>query len=107
MSSLSCHVLNTTHGIPAVGITVSVSSFASTNPLAKGETDKDGRCRFESLSLEQGRYTLVFHTENYCTNQFGDCFFPQVEVHFVVQREAHYHVPLLLSPYSYTTYRGS
>ncbi|MDB1124073.1 hydroxyisourate hydrolase [Vibrio algarum] len=107
MSSLSCHVLNTTHGVPASGIEVELCAFSQHDCLQKGITDQDGRFRFDAITLEKGRYTLKFHTESYCQSQFGGCFFPLVEVHFIVEDERHYHVPLLLSPYSYSTYRGS
>ncbi|UGA53455.1 hydroxyisourate hydrolase [Vibrio sp. VB16] len=107
MSSLSCHVLNTTHGIPASCIEVELTRFSQHESLQKGITDQDGRFQFDAVTLKKGRYTLKFHTEQYCQNQFDDCFFPVVDVHFVVEDERHYHVPLLLSPFSYSTYRGS
>lgn len=107
MSSLSCHVLNTTHGLPASGIPVELSLFSQQQSLQKGITDQDGRFRFDDITLAKGQYTLKFHTKSYCQTQFDDYFFPIVEVHFIVEDERHYHVPLLLSPYSYSTYRGS
>lgn len=106
-SSLSCHVLNTTHGIPASDIAVALFPFEQSTILQKGATDLDGRFRFDQIKLQKGRYTLKFYTEQYCLEQFDSCFFPIVEVHFIVDDERHYHVPLLLSPYSYSTYRGS
>ena len=107
MSSLSCHILNTTHGIPASGIHVELTVFEQKQSLQDGVTDQDGRFKFDNISLEKGRYTLKFHTESYCQKQFDACFFPTVEVHFIVDEQRHYHIPLLLSPYSYSTYRGS
>lgn len=108
MSSLSCHVLDTTKGAPAESISVELVSFNEKQPIAEGITDSDGRARFENTELVKGDYTLRFQTKAYCKQAFGSAFFPLVEVHFNVDDESrHYHVPLLLSAYSYSTYRGS
>jgi 5-hydroxyisourate hydrolase len=106
-STLSCHVLNTTHGLPAEGIEVTLSLFAENTSIASGVTNRDGRFRFEDITLAKGQYTIRFHTKDYCITQFNSVFFPLVEVHFIVEDQRHYHIPLLLSPYSYSTYRGS
>lgn len=108
MSSLSCHILDTAQGTPATGIPVELVSFETRDTIAKGETNEDGRVRFDDTALVCGNYTLRFLTKPYCETTYGSAFFPLVEVHFHVDDEArHYHVPLLLSPYSYSTYRGS
>lgn len=106
-SSLSCHVLDTSRGLPAEGIVLEVLRLDAQQPLAEGRTDADGRFRFDDLSLDAGHYTLRFHTADYCEQQFGEAFFPRVDVHFSVNEQRHYHLPLLLSPYAYSSYRGS
>ncbi|WP_051333233.1 hydroxyisourate hydrolase [Aliagarivorans marinus] len=106
-SSLSCHVLDTSRGQPAEGIVLEVLHLDAQQPLAEGRTDADGRFRFDGLSLDAGHYTLRFHTADYCEQQFGEAFFPRVDLHFSVNEQRHYHLPLLLSPYAYSSYRGS
>jgi len=96
--SLSTHVLDATTGRPAAGIRVELRGIAS------GQTDADGRCRLVDGDLPPGDQELVFETGSY----FPDTFYPRVTVAFTVtDRAAHHHVPLLLSPWAYTTYRGS
>lgn len=107
MSTLSCHVLNTTHGQPASGIEVTLYLLDSQQALATGITDTDGRVRFDTELTLAETYTLNFATKDYCQNAFSTVFFPKVDVHFYVDDQRHYHIPLLLSPYSYSTYRGS
>ena len=100
--SISTHVLDATAGRPAVGIAVRLSGMDG--PLATGHTDADGRCALVPYDLEPGDYELTFDTGGY----FAVTFYPSVTVAFrVVDGSAHHHVPLLLSPWSYTTYRGS
>ncbi|MBY5947841.1 hydroxyisourate hydrolase [Photobacterium rosenbergii] len=107
MRTLSCHILDTSKGTPAAGIAISLYHATTPNPLDQQFTDSDGRVRFEEVELSQGQYTLVFDTNIYCKQQFGEVFFPEVRVTFCVTDDRHYHIPLLLSPYSYSTYRGS
>ena len=107
MRTLSCHILDTSKGTPAAGISISLYDTTTPTPQAQQLTDCDGRVRFEEIDLSQGQYTLVFDTNNYCKQQFGEAFFPEVRVTFCVNDDRHYHIPLLLSPYSYSTYRGS
>jgi hydroxyisourate hydrolase len=102
--SLSTHVLDTARGEPAAGVPVRLHRLTGDGwtPIASGATDADGRLRDWVPESEwgSGRYRLVFET--------GGAFFPQVEVVFeVLEPDRHHHVPLLLSPYGYTTYRGS
>jgi 5-hydroxyisourate hydrolase len=103
MSPITTHVLNTSEGRPAAGISV-VLEFLST-PLARGTTDADGRISTllpESHALEAGVYCLRFDTSAVSP------FFPEVSIQFRIENpQQHYHVPLLLSPYGYSTYRGS
>lgn len=108
MSTLSCHVLDTTCGQPAAGIAVEIYRFGESQSLAKGLTDQDGRYKFEQLDLPSDCYCLRFITEEYCLAYFQQCFFPLADVVFISdEQQAHYHIPLLLSTFSYTTYRGS
>ncbi|CAH0526194.1 hydroxyisourate hydrolase [Vibrio hippocampi] len=107
MSRLSCHVLDTSSGHPAAGIRVTVYPFNSQQPLASETTDADGRARFETTLPIGENYTLSFEVADYCQHTFGAVFFPLIEVHFHVADSRHHHVPVLLSPYSYSTYRGS
>lgn len=83
--------------------------------IAYGQTDEDGRVKaWKSVKNEpieiktqSASYTLVFSTERYFRDQAIEPFFPKVEVTFLAQEGQKYHIPLLLSPYSYSTYRGS
>ncbi len=102
MSTLSTHVLDTAAGRPAAGITVRLETRAG-EPLGEGVTDADGRIGALGPELEAGDYVLRFDTAAYV-----DGFYPEVIVVFTVAGpDQHYHVPLLLSPYGYSTYRGS
>jgi 5-hydroxyisourate hydrolase len=112
MSTLSTHVLDTALGRPAAGVPVRLERTApggGIEVLAHATTDDDGRVAGLGPDLlESGRYRLVFDIEAYAERTDRDRFFPEVSVTFEVDEPTeHYHVPLLLSPYSYTTYRGS
>jgi 5-hydroxyisourate hydrolase len=101
--SLSTHVLDATTGRPAVGIVVRLDGPDGAT-LTSAVTDADGRVPKLADALAAGTYRLVFDTGDY----FADTFYPQVVVTFRVGGpEQHYHVPLLLSPFAYSTYRGS
>jgi hydroxyisourate hydrolase len=103
MSSLSTHVLDTAQGRPAAGVPVELLD-ASGAGLATGITDDDGRVAALADDLAAGSYTLRFDIAAYRPGGF----YPEVAVTFTVAEAAsHYHVPLLLSPYGYSTYRGS
>jgi len=110
---LTLHVLNTTTGKPAVGVSVRLERQADQRwvELGKGRTDANGRLGGlypPDQRLQAGVYRLVFETGAYFHAQGQKTFFPRVEVVFEVDREdEHYHVPLLLSPFAYSTYRGS
>lgn len=97
---ISTHVLDTTRGRAAAGIRVRF--FHEDHEIGSEMTDADGRCRCEVAA--PGTYRIVFETGAY----FPDSFYPQVSISFLVRDDsAHYHVPLLISPFGYTTYRGS
>ena len=103
MTTLSTHVLNTTTGEPAVGLEVHLARFhdGDWQRVGRGKTDDDGRFAFGQI--EAGRHRVGFETGTY-----GNDMYPFVHVVFEASSERdHYHVPLLLSDYGYTTYRGS
>ncbi|RJL23583.1 hydroxyisourate hydrolase [Bailinhaonella thermotolerans] len=101
--SLSTHVLDATRGRPAEGVAVRLETADGVN-LAEGRTDHDGRLRDWAPPLTPGEvYRLVFDTGSYFG---GQTFYPEVTVTFRLG-EGHHHVPLLLSPFAYSTYRGS
>jgi 5-hydroxyisourate hydrolase len=114
---LTTHVLDTTSGQPGAGISVELSRLDGGRPerLARATTNADGRCDaplLEGTELRPGRYELVFHVGDYFRAQGmalpEPAFLDRVPVRFGIADVArHYHVPLLISPYGYSTYRGS
>jgi 5-hydroxyisourate hydrolase len=109
--SLSTHVLDSATGRPARGVGVRLERFDAGvwTPVAAGTTDDDGRLRdwVGPGQLARGVYRLVFDTGGYFSARGVEAFFPEVVVTFTVADERHHHVPLLLSPFAYSTYRGS
>jgi 5-hydroxyisourate hydrolase len=105
MSTLSTHVLDAVLGAPAAGVTVTL--YQQDRRLDSGETDVDGRVRALGEALAPGTYRLVFDTGAYFARRDVETFYPEVAIAFVVTEERHYHVPLLLSPFAFSTYRGS
>jgi len=104
--SVSTHVLDTARGAPAEGVGVLLVDVAGDATAAT--TDRDGRATLADGALAAGPYQLVFATGDYFARTGTPTFHPQVTVAFTVtDGAAHHHVPLLVSPYSYTTYRGS
>ena len=98
---ITTHVLDTAKGRPAVGVRVVL--VRDDHVLFDGVTDDDGRARLAEHA-ESGTYRLTFDTGSYNPG----AFFPEVTIVFTIDgREHHYHVPLLLSPFGYSTYRGS
>ncbi len=112
MSPITTHVLDTSRGRPAEGVAVLLERLAGNvwKELARGVTNADGRASSLPMpgSLEKGVYKLTFETGAYYRGLKTACFYPSVSVLFEIQDPAqHYHVPLLLSPFGYSTYRGS
>jgi 5-hydroxyisourate hydrolase len=104
--SVSTHVLDSVLGRPAAGIAVRL--FARNELLAEGVTDADGRCRLVEGATGEGVHRLVFATGEWFAEQGRETFYPEVVLSFdVVEPADHHHVPLLLSPFAYSTYRGS
>jgi 5-hydroxyisourate hydrolase len=113
MSAITTHVLDTSLGRPAAGVPVQLERAAANGDaeiIGRGATDHDGRLRdLAPLGpLIPGTYRLRFDTGTYFTDQELESFYPEVVVSFRVRGGTeHYHVPLLLSPFGYSTYRGS
>ena len=106
MSSCSTHVLDATLGLPAAGVVVHLRAGDGAEP-ARERTDDDGRVRFD-VDLPPGEHELTFATGDYFAATGHPAFHPRVVVPFTVEAgRPHYHVALVVSPYSYTTYRGS
>lgn len=108
MGTLSTHVLDTSLGKPAAGVTVVLESVAG-EALGDGITDGDGRVgSIGPERLETGDYRLRFASGGYFAAQGVEAFYPEVVVVFTIGDAAqHYHVPVLLNPFGYSTYRGS
>jgi 5-hydroxyisourate hydrolase len=104
--SVSTHVLDSVLGRPAAGIAVRL--LAGEHLVAEGVTDADGRCRLTEEATAAGTHRLVFATGPWFAAQDRAAFYPEVVLAFDVREPAeHHHVPLLLAPFAYSTYRGS
>ena len=112
MSGITTHVLDVARGRPARGIAVVLERVGTPQSamLGRATTDADGRVTaFTPMSsLQSGTYRLTFEVASYFATMGVEAFYPRVVVEFDVGDPAqHYHVPLLLSPFGYSTYRGS
>jgi 5-hydroxyisourate hydrolase len=129
MSAISTHVLDTVLGKPGAGINVRleimhgggwIEAIDGPEPservldspggwveLATGTTDDDGRCRGLAADASAGLYRLTFDTGAYFARHARASIYPEISISFRCDGEGHYHLPLLLSDNSYTTYRGS
>lgn len=111
MKSMSTHVLDTATGRPAQGIALVLERAFDDGhrEIFRGETNSDGRSALvEAGALEKGVYRLTFDTGRYFAANAGKGFYPKVQIDFEVDDASqHYHVPLLVSPYGFSTYRGS
>ena len=114
MNRISTHILDTAQGKPAKDVPVRLERQESNGAwrlLNSLRTDSDGRCAQllpENESLREGNYRLAFDTAGYHLAQNVQGLYPVVEITFHVREgESHFHIPLLLSPHGYTTYRGS
>ena len=110
---LSVHVLNLENGLPSAGVSVTLEQQVGDHwqALSKGVTNQQGRIAElfpANRSMTPGEYRVVFKTGDYYKKANRETFFPEVPVIFQVkQADQHYHIPLLLSPYGFSTYRGS
>ena len=114
MSGITTHVLDTSRGRPAAGGSIRLEiegGSGAWQQIGQGATDADGRARDllpEDFALTAGVYRLTFATGPYFAAQEIESFYREVVIVFTVSDPAqHYHVPLLLSPFGYSTYRGS
>ena len=113
MSQVTTHILDTSIGKPASDVAVILQKAGKKNEwitIGMGLTDADGRIK-DLLStdriLEPGVYHLIFDTKTYYSRQGKPGFYPSVTIEFELADSSHYHVPLLLNPFGYSTYRGS
>ena len=112
MSQITTHILDTTKGKPAVGITIVLYRGENDEwtELARGKTNSDGRIADllpKENVLEIGIYKMRFETKDYFDANHIITFYPYIEIIFDIQSSDHYHIPLLLNPFGYSTYRGS
>mgnify|MGYP000249281274 CR=1 FL=1 len=111
--TLSVHILDQQTGMPPSDVTVTLEKQQQDKwtPLASGKTDQDGRIKSlypADQDMQPGVYKVTFKTSEYFRSQKLDSFFPEIPVIFEVKNvDQHYHIPLLLSPYGFSTYRGS
>jgi 5-hydroxyisourate hydrolase len=112
MSQITTHILDTTMGKPAQGVAITLykQEGDSWSPVSNGVTNQDGRIADllgKEVLLPKGFYKMRFELEAYFERFGKKAFYPFVEIVFNVDSKEHYHIPLLLNPYGYTTYRGS
>jgi 5-hydroxyisourate hydrolase len=113
LSAITTHVLDTALGRPASGVPVTIEFEAASGwqLIGEGTTDRDGRVKkliSPDFEFQAGNYRLIFATAAYFSTHEIDGFYREVSVVFTIRDPAqHYHVPLLLSPFGYSTYRGS
>jgi 5-hydroxyisourate hydrolase len=108
--SLSSHVLDAVSGSPARGVRIRWDQLVDGEwaPVGHGATDDDGRLGWPDRATDVGTHRLVFVTGEWFRGEGRETFYPEVVVLFeVTDADAHHHVPLLLSPFAYSTYRGS
>ena len=107
MATLSTHVLDTSLGRPAVGVAGHLGVRRGRRPSARGRPTRTAGCPASGPSCGAGDYRLRFDTAAYYAQTGVTGFYPEVVVAFTVAADEHYHVPLLLTPHGYSTYRGS
>ncbi len=110
MNTLSSHVLDTTLGKPAKGIALTLT--LPDGSTLSGETDNDGRFKnwrlVDDSGFPAGIYNLRFHCKPYLIETHGSSFYPHIDITFeLTENGGHYHVPLLISPFGFSSYRGS
>lgn len=112
MSQITTHILDTSKGKPASGITIILYRGANDEwtEIGRGKTNTDGRIAnllTKEEVLQTGLYKMRFETKDYFDKDRTATFYPYVEIVFDIQSNEHYHIPLLLNPFGYSTYRGS
>jgi 5-hydroxyisourate hydrolase len=113
MSAITTHILDTSRGRPASGVAVKLDFLdqGEWKQVGEGRTDDDGRIKdliSGDFTFTAGQYRIEFVVSDYFDRHGVDSFYPYVKIVFLVKEaDSHYHVPLLLNPYGYSTYRGS
>ncbi|MGA3133006.1 MAG: hydroxyisourate hydrolase [Terracidiphilus sp.] len=109
MSAITTHVLDTVLGKPAAGVALRMEKLEGGEwlKIAASATDADGRCRDLAVDAPAGIYRLTFETGGYMKWSGRASIYPEIAITFTCNGEEHYHLPLLVSDNSYTTYRGS
>lgn len=113
MSGITTHILDTSRGRPAAAVPVALSirgEGGAWREIGRGETDADGRLRTlvpAEAALQIGVYRITFDTGAYFAALGVEGFYPEASIVFTVRADEHHHVPLLLNPFGYSTYRGS
>jgi 5-hydroxyisourate hydrolase len=109
MSAITTHVLDTVLGRPAAGVRITLEKRAGEvwTRVSASLTDGDGRCHDLTAEASAGVYRLTFATGKYFADQGRSTIYPEVTITFACGSDSHYHLPLLLTENSYTTYRGS
>ena len=111
MSQITTHILDTSKGKPAEGVTITLYSGNSDTwkEIARGVTNSDGRIAdlVKNGLLQHGVYKMRFETKEYFDKKQITTFYPHVDIVFDITTDEHYHIPLLLNPFGYSTYRGS
>ena len=112
MNQITTHVLDTSKGLPAEGITITLQKPVGEDKwedICSGITNDDGRIPnfMGDITIEPGVYRMYFNTKPYFEKNGVTGFYPYVPVIFEIFDTEHYHIPLLLNPFGYSTYRGS
>ena len=112
MNQITTHVLDTSQGKPAEGISIRLQRPKATDQwedICTGITNDDGRIPgfMDGISIEPGTYRMLFDTKSYFNKEGVSGFYPYAPIVFEITDTEHYHIPLLLNPYGYSTYRGS
>ncbi|MBS1626370.1 MAG: hydroxyisourate hydrolase [Bacteroidetes bacterium] len=112
MSQITTHILDTSVGTPAKNVCIQLQSFQNNQwqTIAQGRTNNDGRIADllpPNKNLQPSTYKMIFYCGEYYQQQNIKTFYPMIEILFNTFNEEHYHVPLLLNPFGYSTYRGS
>lgn len=111
-SHITTHALDTSIGKPASGMVISLNQVSENGvlPISVGVSNADGRIGdllAPGCGLNPGHYSMVFHTKAYYIENGQPGLYPEVNIQFTIADESHYHIPLLINPFGYSTYRGS
>ena len=112
MGRISTHILDTSIGKPAEGVKIFLEECIGIDwdKIGEGTTNSDGRINnliSDEAEVKEGTYRITFEIDNYFKSQKRESFYPSVNIIFKAKAGEHYHVPLLINPFGYSTYRGS